>query len=176
MNAKVQFKKIIAGLVAAGALAFGANAQAVTLDAGILGDATSPYTQVVNTIVGSPFTFTDTINFDLGTNRFFNMTLTPINNIFQGSLGAPIFENNNDTEVFAPSNVFSSVFLPDLGLNRDYHIHPSAVWFTPGATATYQVSMWGSPAPVPVPAAVWLFGSGLVGLVGLARRKMRGAA
>ena len=28
-----------------------------------------------------------------------------------------------------------------------------------------------SPAAVPVPAAVWLFGSGLVGLVGVARRK-----
>ena len=27
------------------------------------------------------------------------------------------------------------------------------------------------PAPVPVPAAVWLFGSGLLGLVGVARRK-----
>ncbi len=29
----------------------------------------------------------------------------------------------------------------------------------------------GSLAPVPVPAAVWLFGSGLLGLVGVARRK-----
>jgi hypothetical protein len=27
------------------------------------------------------------------------------------------------------------------------------------------------PAVVPVPAAVWLFGSGLMGLLGLARRK-----
>lgn len=27
------------------------------------------------------------------------------------------------------------------------------------------------PAPVPIPAAVWLFGSGLLGLVGIARRK-----
>lgn len=32
----------------------------------------------------------------------------------------------------------------------------------------------GSPAsPVPLPATVWLFGSGLLGLVGVARRKMR---
>jgi hypothetical protein len=31
----------------------------------------------------------------------------------------------------------------------------------------------GSPAEVPIPAAVWLFGSGLLGLVGAARRKVR---
>jgi probable HAF family extracellular repeat protein len=30
--------------------------------------------------------------------------------------------------------------------------------------------------PVPVPAAVWLFGSGLAGLAGLARRRMKGTA
>jgi len=29
----------------------------------------------------------------------------------------------------------------------------------------------GEPAPVPVPQAVWLFGSGLLGLIGVARRK-----
>ena len=29
--------------------------------------------------------------------------------------------------------------------------------------------LWG--APVPIPAAVWLFGSGLLGLIGLARKK-----
>jgi hypothetical protein len=28
---------------------------------------------------------------------------------------------------------------------------------------------------VPVPAAVWLFGSGLLGLIGVARRKARAA-
>ena len=32
-----------------------------------------------------------------------------------------------------------------------------------------------TPAPVPIPAAVWLFGSGLLGLVGVARRKKSAA-
>lgn len=32
-------------------------------------------------------------------------------------------------------------------------------------------ALWGNYSVVPVPAAAWLFGSGLLGLVGLARRK-----
>ena len=32
-------------------------------------------------------------------------------------------------------------------------------------------SMWVNIAAVPIPAAVWLFGSGLLGLIGIARRK-----
>ena len=36
-----------------------------------------------------------------------------------------------------------------------------------GHTGSYLVP----PSPVPIPAAVWLFSSGLFGLVGLARRK-----
>ena len=30
-----------------------------------------------------------------------------------------------------------------------------------------------SPAVVPIPAAAWLFGSGLLGLIGMARRKKK---
>lgn len=33
-----------------------------------------------------------------------------------------------------------------------------------------------SPAPIPLPAAVWLFGSGLLGLVGIARRRKASVA
>ena len=32
-------------------------------------------------------------------------------------------------------------------------------------------AVWSPSAVVPVPAAVWLFGSGLLGLIGMARRK-----
>ena len=37
--------------------------------------------------------------------------------------------------------------------------------------ATTTVSDFSAPSAIPVPAAVWLFGSGLIGLVGIARRK-----
>ncbi len=44
-----------------------------------------------------------------------------------------------------------------------------------GFNANFNASMGGiadvSDIPIPVPAAVWLFGSGLIGLVGIARRK-----
>jgi len=40
-----------------------------------------------------------------------------------------------------------------------------------GSATDNQPLMWADFTPVPVPAAVWLFGSGLVGLVGMARRK-----
>lgn len=38
-------------------------------------------------------------------------------------------------------------------------------------SGTVSVSLAGDVTPVPVPAAVWLFGSGLLGLVSVARRK-----
>jgi len=42
-----------------------------------------------------------------------------------------------------------------------------------GSNANFMANMTPTPAPsaVPVPAAVWLFGSGLMGLVGVARRR-----
>jgi len=178
MKAQMKFKKLLVGLVAASALALSANAQAVTIDAGIfgstlgqLGTATNPFVVNVNPTGAVNSFILDTVLFDLGTNQYFNMTSTSHNIL---ALAAPIFENAGDTEVVGASPTFVSVFLPNLGLDRDYHLHPQGL--ISGTGSSYQLTMWGAPAPVPVPAAVWLFGSGLVGLVGLARRKMRAAA
>lgn len=174
MKTTKTFKAVVVGLAAAGALFLGGNAQAVTLDAGIFGSvlgnpgtATNPVVFNVNPATGL---FLDTINFDLGTWTHFNMTST-VSGITL--FGAPIFENDNDTEVVLASANHFSVFLPDLGLPRDYHLHPQGV---DGGAGNYSVSLWGSTAPVPLPAAAWLFGSGVIGLIGLARRKMRAGA
>lgn len=173
MTANKSFKTLLAGLACAGALALAANAQAVTLDAGVFtpgnGDAANPIVLAVldpGTPGGSGL-FLDTINFDLGSFTHFNMTSTVNGVTF---FGAPIFENVGDTEVVAASPTHVDVLLANLNLPRDYHLHPQGVG---AANANYTLTMWGSfGAPVPVPAAVYLFGSGLIGLVGLARRKM----
>ena len=173
MKTTKTLKAVVVGLVVAGVLALSANAQAVTLDAGVFGStlgdpgtATNPRVFNVNPSTGL---FLDTINFDLGAWTHFNMTST-VSGITL--FGAPIFENDHDTEVVLASANHFSVFLPDLGLPRDYHLHPQGV---DGGAGSYSVSLWGTTAPVPVPAAVYLFGSGLIGLIGLARRKMRAA-
>jgi hypothetical protein len=41
----------------------------------------------------------------------------------------------------------------------------------PGFNAAFQLTGPGLLTPIPIPAAVWLFGTGLLGLVGVARRK-----
>ena len=174
-----KLKSAVAGLVAASALVLGTTAQAVTLDAGVfgsnlgdLGTATNPV--VLNVNVAKTGLFLDTINFDLGTKwTHFNMTSTAPG---IQAFGVPIFENNGDTEVVGASPNHLSVFLSDLGLTRDYHLHPQGLLGV--APGSYQLQLWGSSglAPVPLPAAVWLFGAGAAGLAGLARRKMKASA
>jgi len=184
MNTNMKFKRALAGLACAGALALSANAQAVTLDAGVFapgaGDAANP---IIITVPdpgnpGGSGLFTDTVNFDLGAFTHLNMTSTVGNAI--SFFGSTIFENVGDAEIplangysgSAPS--FTNVLLADLGLSRDYHLHPGGI---DGGGGSYQLALWGSSAaPVPLPAAAWLFGSGVIGLIGFARRKMNAKA
>ena len=176
-------KTAVAGFVAAGALALGATAQAVTLNAGTFaagnGDAANPV--VINVpdpgLPGGSGIFLDTINFDLGSFTHFNMT-SVANGI--ASFGATIFENLGDSEIpvvpggyQGAADTFTALPLADLGLGApgDYHLHPAGL---ASAGSGYTLTLWGSTAggpTVPLPAAAWLFGSGVIGLAGLARRK-----
>ena len=54
------------------------------------------------------------------------------------------------------------------GLTDGAHVYGLGDIGTPGAAGAY------SPSPVPLPAAVWLFGSGLAGLIGVSRRRRAG--
>jgi hypothetical protein len=57
----------------------------------------------------------------------------------------------------------------------DSDVIPQAYLYTSGKGASIEAAYFagGVPAAVPVPAAVWLFGSGLAGLLGLASRRKR---
>lgn len=171
-----RFKTGMAWFAAAGVLALGSVAQAVTLDldpfqAGA-GDALNPIVITINPATGF---FTDTINFDLGSFTHFNMTSTA--NSITTFFGAPIFDNNLDEEVPGTSvnTTHVAVLLADLGLTHDYHLHPVGINDNAGG-GNYTLTLWGSAAPVPVPAALYLFGTGLVGLAGLARRRLKAMA
>ena len=48
--------------------------------------------------------------------------------------------------------------------------HPAGSWFANDGSPII-MDYIGSSVVIPIPAAVWLFGSGLLGLVGMARRK-----
>ncbi len=187
MKLRYHIKTVMAGLLATGVLAFGATAYAATFDAGIFavgnGDAANP---ISHTFTGPSLTgFLDTVNFDLGSFTHFNMT-SQLTNVAQGTpgvlgaFGTTIFRNNGDVEIDTGNGYngiaesFTNVQLPNLGLTRDYHLHPQGTYLSGGGS--YTITLWGSNGPggpaVPLPAAAWLFGSGVIGLAGLARRKM----
>ncbi|VAW74681.1 hypothetical protein MNBD_GAMMA13-787 [hydrothermal vent metagenome] len=75
------------------------------------------------------------------------------------------FNSVQDTVVFG-------IFSETLDLNSLFSGTFSGVMLDI-SDASAVLSLVGTTAPVPVPAAVWLFGSGLLGLVGIARKRRR---
>jgi hypothetical protein len=117
------------------------------------------------------FGFTDTFNFNITSvsdvtasigdlaydlvTPYYTVTVFKDNNLFLSlNGGAPI------------GNKFSTTIFSLVAGNYSAIVTGDAVG---AAGGYYSVAM--SAHPVPVPAAVWLLGSGLIGLVGVARRK-----
>jgi len=73
-----------------------------------------------------------------------------------------------DSGVFAPGNTYDHLVVGP----GDFQL-ATAFWQTTAAQSTARAfqDVIVTPSSVPVPAAVWLFGSGLIGLVGIARKR-----
>lgn len=77
-----------------------------------------------------------------------------------GFTGGPLTQ---DSQIFTASNTFTG--------NLAYDLMAVNINFSLSANSSVGVSGFVQQTPVPVPAAVWLFGSGLLGLVAVARRR-----
>lgn len=95
-------------------------------------------------------------------------TVTNINNI-----QLQIFDATNT--LLSTSGNEVSAYLPGIAAGSYHAIVTGSATGTGDKTGknygAYQMSIYAEPSAVPVPAAVWLLGSGLLGLVGIARRK-----
>ena len=79
---------------------------------------------------------------------------------------ATLIASNNVAQNSWKAQWLLSSFDPTVGGRYDFYLAASD---STGQLARTDISVFV--APVPVPSAVWLFGSGLLGLVGVARRK-----
>jgi hypothetical protein len=59
---------------------------------------------------------------------------------------------------------------PDSNLGRRFSFYNGETWIPASGNLLYVWAVRDAPV-VPIPAAIWLFGSGLLGLIGIARRK-----
>jgi hypothetical protein len=127
------------------------------------------FTQVGNLIVDSIIlSFTSAFDpLDLGTQFNLDLHNDQANlfddNFLVASTGAPISASFFDS--FGPET--GPLTKTTFGTIWDFQISPGTVF----PYQDWKLTITTSVAPVPVPAAVWLFGSGLLGLVGMARRK-----
>jgi len=75
--------------------------------------------------------------------------------------------DGNDYDGYIPTGEFGALNAVDI---YAFYNPSNGVW-AEDPTSDFAFQIAGDVSAVPVPAALWLFGSGLIGLVGLARRK-----
>jgi hypothetical protein len=71
--------------------------------------------------------------------------------------------------IFDENDLLNPPGTPDWN-NGYWTVGTSTAYYEDWITSYVPTAMFGS-SPVPIPSAVWLFGSGLLGLIGIARRK-----
>ena len=113
-----------------------------------------------------------TLNFTI-----FGQSFTEADDVARISFGAPVLQFNDGALVFLDFYVSeltdgvsdNVVSIDQVGvLNFGFDIRGNSL--TPIAGG-FETGIFVNDVVVPVPAAFWLFGSGLIGLIGIARRK-----
>ena len=120
-----------------------------------------------------------THKFDANKTVVLTGTIDLVNNVFNTTSVTNTINSCANTEVNGCANVTlgSTTSASTLSLSllnptvilTDAKITGQAAWQK--GTTTYTPTLVNTPPPVPVPAAAWLFASGLLGLAGTARRR-----
>jgi len=126
---------------------------------------TSP--DVTNEIFSQDVSVTDKVFEDSMNNQW--QGLSNINlNLSAGNYWLSLeLRDGNDYDGYIPTGEFGA--LNAVGAYAFYN--PSNGVWVEDPTSDFAFQIAGNVSAVPVPAAVWLFGSGLIGLIGFARRK-----
>ena len=172
------------------ALAMGVSATAEANTSGLTGVWSGTYTFQMfspgGNPVGAPTSDAWTWDFDAGTMTITNtatfygsvwtagsITITDTGTSYDGNLTFS-WSANPSIPVTSSWDVDNLAGAPgSVGDTATVTVNSSVILATSSAFPGFQPYFSGSISKVPVPAAVWLMGSGLIGLVGVARRRRR---
>ena len=137
----------------------------LTTDAPLISGAPDAYKQWSNNPSGFDFEMLASVN--IAPDKY-EVNIAQDCLVSQGDLCSRVY---NDLDTMLPNTVNGGP--ADLSMAAQWlRILPAGGSFT--YTQTMEMAQLGAIGPaVPVPAAAWLFGSGLIGLVGIARRKQQ---
>jgi len=108
----------------------------------------------------------------------FNCTGSEMGNLFYNTLGNTAGGTNLNTGPFSNYGYGITYYWTATEYDTNsawyFHISEGLQGYTGKGDNIYAWAVHsGDVSPVPVPAAAWLFGSGIIGLIGVARRKKR---
>lgn len=166
-------KKLAVSLAFLAAVVLGGNAMASTVNVANPVDQ-GLYLSTTTTSIGS---FSDTYNFTISSLSDLHASVTN-HQLFYGSFKVLDIENLSMSIYDASNTLLSTSISGVSALNGN--LSAGAYYAVVTGTSTgsaggyYAIAMISAPPePVPIPTAAWLMGSGLIGLIAVARRRER---
>lgn len=168
----MKINKIAGTLAFLAATALSSAASASNHSVGILDQQPLGYEHNMSNLFGP---ISETYNFTISAPSF-TLTSSTVQNLGYGPEAIQTISGfnlsvYNSSNALLNSTTISGTTLEFSNLSAgSYYAVVSGSSAVPSGGA-YTIQLYAEASPVPVPAAVWLLGSGLIGLVGVARRK-----